>query len=514
MAHGHDPIAVTVERPTGTPRADLLVSAAASVAAFVVVIVFFAPRFVFWSGIDLDPAEHYPPEFNRAIDTLRQLDHPFVPITNPTNRVINWRLLFPILGHYLHLPPWAFLALPAVGCLFVLGYIAHLVRRESGAWWAPLAAAALVGTTSWFFVSTGWLAYFDSWYVLGLLVAAFGRSKVAAGLACLLTPWVDERFVLTLPLLVVVRGISSRTIEGGPSAQILTEGLHCFSLVAPYCALRLVALATAHDEGSADHIRSQLANMNGARQVADGLWSGLRGLWLFVAVAPALLDRRGRAAWAGLLLLAVAATLVANLTVADDLSRSASTILPAAVLGIVLLVRARPSLAGWALAAALAFNLLAPARHVVGGWDEIIQIHPLHEELERLNHPPLLMANLHLARAAGFAHQAQFSRALAEVETAIKIDPTSTTAQLNRGVLLNNLDRTAEAADCYDAAVRDAPGLPEPRLQRARFRRAHGRLTAARQDLLSAIGLSPAGSPGRAALERELAEIRRALENR
>jgi hypothetical protein len=40
--------------------------------------------------------------------------------------------------------------------------MAHLIRRESGGWWTPFAASALVGTTSWFFVSTGWLAYFDS----------------------------------------------------------------------------------------------------------------------------------------------------------------------------------------------------------------------------------------------------------------------------------------------------------------------------------------------------------------
>jgi hypothetical protein len=164
MARGIDRIVMTVDRLLRTARANLLMPAVASCAAFVVVIVFFSPRFIFWPWIDLDPAEHNAPEFNRAIDTLRQLNEPFRPITNPSNRVIKWRLLFPIVGHYLHLPPRAFLALPAVGCLIVLGYMAHLIRRESGGWWAPFAASALVGTMSWFFVSTGWLAYFDSWH--------------------------------------------------------------------------------------------------------------------------------------------------------------------------------------------------------------------------------------------------------------------------------------------------------------------------------------------------------------
>ena len=220
-----------MEQPTRRSLADCLVPVAVSLAAFALVITFFAPRFILWSWTDLESSESHPPDFNRAIDTLRQLDNPFVTITNPTNRHINWRLLFPFVGHYLHLSRPVFLALPALGCLFVLGYVAHLVRRESGGWWVAFAAAALSGTTSWFFVSTGWLAYFDSWYVLGLLIAAFGRSKIATGLACLLTPWVDERFVLTLPLLLVIRGIST----SGTRARF-SEGLRFCSLVRATCA--------------------------------------------------------------------------------------------------------------------------------------------------------------------------------------------------------------------------------------------------------------------------------------
>src|SRR5262249_13710695 len=149
--------------PGPTPRDDFLFAIVASLLAFVLSIAFFAPRFMHWNWIDLDSDEHHPPEFNRAIDTLRQLEHPFTPITNPTNAVINWRLLFPMLGHILRLPPRWFLALPALGCLLVLWYVAILVRHEGGTRLSALAATALSATTSWFFVSTGWLAYFDSW---------------------------------------------------------------------------------------------------------------------------------------------------------------------------------------------------------------------------------------------------------------------------------------------------------------------------------------------------------------
>ena len=104
-----------------SPGANLLFASVAGVAAFALVVARFAPRFIHWNWIDLDSSEHHPPEFNRAIDTLRQLEHPLVPIANPTNIVINWRLLFPMVGHLLRLPPWAFLALPWLGCLLVLG---------------------------------------------------------------------------------------------------------------------------------------------------------------------------------------------------------------------------------------------------------------------------------------------------------------------------------------------------------------------------------------------------------
>jgi hypothetical protein len=506
-----EPIDMTLERPTRMPRADLFVPMAASLAAFVLVLVFFAPRFIYWPWLDLDSSEHYPPDFNRAIDTLRQVEHPFVAITNPTNRVINWRLLFPILGHYLHLPQLAFLSLPAVGCLLVLGYVAHLVRRESGAGWAALVAAALSGTTSWFFVSTGWLAYFDAWCVLGMLIASFGRSKVVTGLACLLTPWVDERFVLSLPLVVIVRVSSSNQVEGGFLSRFLSDGLRYFALVVPYCGLRLFALATAQDEGSAVHIRGHFATVHHPWQVADGLWSGLRGLWVFVALAPALLIWKGRAVQAGLLLLGILLTLAMSVPMAHDLSRSTATMMPAAVLGIMLLVRASPSLATWPLVMVLAFNLLTPARHVIEGWDFSVTIFPLHFELDRFHHPPPTLASLYLLRTNQLAAKGQVREALAESEKALRIAPRSVGVQINRGNYLNFLGHVKEAAACYDTAVALAPHLSEVYVRRARFRREQRQLVAAAQDLRAAIDLTPAGAVGRATLVRDLAEVERAL---
>jgi len=493
------------------PRHDFLVPAATSLAAFVLIVCFFSPRFFLWSFYDLEPSEHHPAEFNRAIDTLRQLKDPFVRVTNPTNRIISWRLLFPILGHYLHLPDRAFLSLPVVGCLLVLAYVAHLVRRESQSAWAGLAASALAGTASWFFVSSGWLAYFDSWYILGLLVAAFGRSKIASALACLLTPWVDERFLLTLPLVVVVRATYLSEIEGTSPARNRSDALRYLALVAPYCILRVLALATTQDEGSAIHLRSHLATVHNPRQIADALWSGLRALWGFVALGPILLFAKGRPGSSLLLIVTVAGVMVLNVPLAHDLSRSASIMIPAAILGMLLLARARPSLAVWPLAAALAINLLLPARHVTEGWDEVTPLYSLRTEVARLRRPPKQLAALHLTRGKILIAHDRQREALAEVEKAIRIDPTSVAAQINRGFLMNKMGRPAEAASCYDNAVRLAPALADPYVQRAHFRLAIGQVSLAAKDLRTAGNLSPAGSSVRNLLERELAQLERAL---
>ena len=117
---------MTAERASRVRGADFLVATAASIVAFALAAAVFAPRFLFWEFTDLEPGEYYPSEVKRAIDTLRQFENPWIRIETASNRVINWRLFFPIVGHYLHLPRWAFLSLPALGCLLVLGYVAVL----------------------------------------------------------------------------------------------------------------------------------------------------------------------------------------------------------------------------------------------------------------------------------------------------------------------------------------------------------------------------------------------------
>ena len=364
-------------------------------------------------------------------------------------------------------------------------------------------------TTSWFFVSTGWLAYFDSWYVLGLLVATFSRSPYAAAAACLLSPWVDERFVLALPLVVLVRGISAGMLEGGISKRFRSEGMLFFALMVPYCSLRLIALFSAQDVGSAAHLRNHFATVHHAGEVIYGLWSGLRALWAFVMAAPVLLVGRGRVVQAGLLVVLVAATLAASVSMATDLSRATSTVVPVAVLGIILALKASSRLAWWRLPRHWRSICWRQRDMSSRDGNEGARILPLHVELDRVKRPPPQLAVLQLNRAMNLGKQRQPKHALAAIEAAIEIDPRLPAVHLCKGMLLDELGRTAEAAACYDRAVSLAPGAgavfsaPASASRTASSRRRE-------KICVWRSALRPAGSPARSSSKAALAQLLRA----
>ena len=49
-------------------------------------------------------------EVRRGASVLAQVKHPGAPITDTLHAAIQWRLLFPLIGHFLSLPPAAVFA--------------------------------------------------------------------------------------------------------------------------------------------------------------------------------------------------------------------------------------------------------------------------------------------------------------------------------------------------------------------------------------------------------------------
>ena len=155
--------------------------------------------------------------------------------------VIGWRKLFPFIGHYLHMSHGMYLVLPHIGCLLALWFTAALTYRRLGSWWATLVITTIFTALPWFFVSSSWLADFDSWLMLDLLVAAFVPSCAALAAVCLLTPWIDERFLLCLPATMAVRAVALGQIEQRAWGELRGDMVVAIAASLPYPAIRAVS---------------------------------------------------------------------------------------------------------------------------------------------------------------------------------------------------------------------------------------------------------------------------------
>src|SRR5215207_4002894 len=196
-------------RPTWEHASGARVIIGSTLGAALLTLCFFAPRFWLWpvAGLPLQELMVVHPEFHRAFYALQQLQDPWQRISDPVNRVIEWRLFWPLISHHLGFSPTVYFAIPFVGCLAALAAVATLTWRATRNALPCMAATLLTATSSWFFVSTGWLAYFDSWVILALVLATFARSRVTIFSAALIAPWIDERFILAAPICLAVRSI-------------------------------------------------------------------------------------------------------------------------------------------------------------------------------------------------------------------------------------------------------------------------------------------------------------------
>ena len=74
----------------------------------------------------------------------------------------------------------------------------------------------------------------------GLLVLAFSKSRVALVLACLLIPWIDERFLLAVPLCIAIRVIDADAEERRRPKELILDGLAVLVASVAYPLLRIL----------------------------------------------------------------------------------------------------------------------------------------------------------------------------------------------------------------------------------------------------------------------------------
>ncbi len=433
----------------------------ASLTAFVIVIYFFSPRFVIWEGVGLGtPISYSNPEVNRALFTLKKIETPFQFILYPPpdqNFSANWRFFFPLLGHYLHIPALIFFCLPHFGCLIVLALIIHLVCKYTGNRLLALETAILMATTSWFFVSTGWLTYFDSWLVLGLLVISFSSSFWMVAFACAITPWIDERFVMTLPIACIVRGVYFNLFSQRLWKSYWRDILIICVATFPWIVFHLfIEFQGITPYPVSDHVKHLSKNIL-LGKVITSHWAGLRLVWIFVLLFMWYAFRPWKQRWIPAVLGIILTSEVLLLaTLAGDWSRNMSTLIPAAVLGVLLLHKYSTVWAHNCVFLATVFNLLAPASHGFDTWQ--LPISNLNTEIEHYKNPPDYLNPLAYTQlAVQLINKGDLTNALNTLNQALYLDSKHPDALFTRASLRQQMGDAAGSLDDFTTLMIVAP---------------------------------------------------------
>lgn len=337
-----------------------------AVAAVALSLLLFAPRL--WLMREYVPGSF---QWSRAHSFLQQCENPFRRDVEPA---MLWRTLPPLVCHTLGLRGWGALALPWAGVLAATSFVALVLRRRTSDWRSVAGATLLFTTTSAIIVPTNWLGLNDAWVWLGLLAVAFANSRAAIVAACLLCPWIDERFVIGFPLAWFVRVADRRDTAWTAMAWK-------WALLAPYLLIRLYLTRLHPELGTTG--RSFVTEQFRALTVLIplvplGWWFGLRIAWAAIAFA---IVNQPKAPTRYLLAAGVLGTGAVSVALASDLSRSIAILFPVALLGCIQLLKRLPEAAPRILLAAGVLNLVIPTAHLT--YNKVDPINMLPVELYR-----------------------------------------------------------------------------------------------------------------------------------
>lgn len=471
----------------------------------------FSPRFSHWCGLNIvGPLDR--PEYGRAKATLRQVNDPWAPIVDPRHTVIAWRLLFPVSWHYLHMPPAWLTVMPFVGCVLALWLVAWLTYRRLARWWPTFLATVLLATLPWFFVSTGWLLHFDSWLVIGLLTAAFLRSRPALVVACLLTPWIDERFVLALPLTLLTRAIGLERIERAEWREIARDVTTAIVASVPYLAIRAFALLHG-DPNSATYVQSHWIEAHTIpwSRLLDGLWSGFRAGWVMIVLAVTLEARRITWPWTAAFATATIGTSLGALFIAQDMSRTLMLLCPVLLLGIWLWESWRPASLRFFFPIIVAANLVLPAAHVM--WRLTVPLSSLPTEIQEWRNPPnfILAARL-IDEADHLIKAGRNAEGMANLDAAIRLNREYPNAFVMRAALRMSTGEFAAAEPDLEEALALNDDNPTGLFLRGVIRGSRGQASLAVDDFRKALAIAPADWPARHDAEQFLRDATSAMD--
>lgn len=494
--------------PSAAPWRNAVVSFLIAIAATGLTTVRFAPHFVNWRGLSLaDDMPFMCVEYSRALAELQQIKNPFVAVADEHHGVIGWRLLFPLVWYVTALPAWLFLAVPHGGCVVTLWGVAWMTYERLQSWPRVFLVTALFAGQPWFFVSSGWLGYFDSWLVLGLVLASFARTRVTLAMSCLLTPWVDERFLIALPGCLLTRFMTRDSMVTRRASWQRDVAVATLATV-PYLATRGAAWLSG-DTGSATYAQSHWESIQRVvpLQFLIGLWSGYRAGWIYFPLAVIAAARRN-----GLLCGLALASLVmlegvGGLFIAWDMSRTLMILTPIFLWGVWSCEDIRWPVLRWLLPLCLVANLILPARHVT--WFMDPELSSLATEIGMYRDPPrAIVARESVYRARVASAAGDMATARREFDAAVTLDPDYAQAYVERAVVRVNQNDALGAEADLDTALRLNEDYPIALLMRGQLRQLRGDAAGAAQDVQDALRRAPPDWPMKENADRTLQELR------
>jgi hypothetical protein len=461
---------------------------AIAITAGLISTFFFCPRYQYWKGIVLTDGP-LATDYGRAVVAIRQIDNPWIAVAEPMHKVIAWRLLFPIVWHYLRLPIWLFLTMPHIGCVLSLWLAAGLAQKRLNDWAYTWMTVALTAMLPWFFVSTGWLGYFDSWLALGMLTVSFVPSLGGLVCACLLTPWIDERFVLALPVCLIVRIIVFHGLNQVPLQRLIRDSIVVVIASLVYPTIRILALLRG-DLLAANYVSNIWDEIQRVpwTNFLEGLWSGYRAAWAMILGGIYFWWRQSSWIWGIALFLIIAVSSIGSLFIAADMSRNAMIVLPSLLLGVWLWHKSQPQTFKWALPAVLMANLLLPAAHVM--WNLRIPIYYLHA-VRAFKTPSFLDPEVYTQMAKTNLEKGQLAEANTALETALKLDNRFVPAYVYRALMRMGKNDLPGATQDTQLALTLEPGSPDALFVKALIARRYNDISSAKTDVQNALQNAP-----------------------
>jgi hypothetical protein len=304
-------------------------------------------------------AKPYPGSFewSRALAYLDQCENPFSRDLSDVG--LYWRLLPPLITHALGLKGFAVFVLPWVGLLVLFAQVLWLGLRETGDRLLALLVCSLLATTTCTITVSNFLGFNDAWYVVFLVAAACSRSSLVLVLACLLGPWVDERFILGLPMALGVRLF----FRGKPApGQIWATLMQVLPGLGLYVSLRLLFSLLMPAEGLDTYFLQLIGQTaHTLPWLPFGWFMALRAAWLPLLLLLALMAQRNERWVLWLSLLCSFGVCLALLPLSSDLGRAPTLLIPMVLVGSWAMVSQWGlRYARLVLAALLLCNLLLP----------------------------------------------------------------------------------------------------------------------------------------------------------